>query len=344
MSPIRAGIPAFAFLLLLSACSGADGVLAAGRPAQAHDSPMLPALFARVPLPGIKGHWGHPSVDYGSERVYLPAVDAGVLVSVDGHAAKLLARVDGLKRPGSALVLPGKNRVLVAETGSGELTELDAMSLARRRSVRVPGGCENLRLELRDRQVYVSTDAGTVEMFDSDSLASSGTLPMGGSLAGFQLARARPLILANDPSRGVVRVFDRARKDTLPSWDLHGARENFPLALDDRHRRAFVACRVPAQVKVLDMNSGQVIDSLRIGPGVKDVWYEPLRGRIFATCDDGTLWTYGERRDGTYAPVGAIRTGRGAATSVYLPALGRLYVLVPSLARRPAELLIFKTD
>jgi hypothetical protein len=167
---------------------------------------------------------------------------------------------------------------------------------------------------------------------------------MGGGVAGFQLARARPLILANDPTRGIVRVFDRARRDTLPSFDLQGARENLPLALDERHHRAFVGCRVPAQVKVLDMNSGQVIDSLRIGAGVEDLWYEPLRGRIFATCDDGTLWTYGERRDGTYAPVGAIRTGRGAATSVYLPALERLYVLVPSSARRPAELLIFRTD
>lgn len=305
---------------------------------------MLPVLLARVPLPGIKGRWGHPSVDYGTERVYLPALDAGVLVAVDGHAARVAGKAAGLHRPVSTLALPGLGRVLVAESGSGNLADFNAASLARLRSVRVPGGCENLRLDLHDHQVFASTDSESVEIFAMDSLTPAGALQMGGGVGGFQLARALPLILANDASRGVVRVFDRAMRDTLPAWSLRGPHGNIPLALDDRHRRVFAGCRHPAEVRVLDMKTGQVLDSLQIGEGVEDLWYEPLRGRIFATCSDGTLWTYGERRDGTYTLVGVIRTAKGAATSVFLPALGRLYVAAPASGRRVAELLIFKTD
>ena len=47
----------------------------------------------------------------------------------------------------------------------------------------------------------------------------------------------------NVPSAGHVAVVDRAKREVIATWEVPGARENFPMALDEKGRRLFVVAR-----------------------------------------------------------------------------------------------------
>ena len=92
-----------------------------------------------------------------------------------------------------------------------------------------------------------------------------------------------------------------------------------------------------------DVRTAAVVDSMRIGGDVDDLWYDQVQGQIFASCGSGALWVYDELRTGQYRLAGALPTGAGARTSLFVPALNRIYVAVPARAGKSAALLSFIT-
>ena len=115
----------------------------------------------------------------------------------------------------------------------------------------------------------------------------SADIPLSGHPESFQLERTGSRAFVNVPSARQVAVVDRAKREVLATWEVPGARENFPMALDERGRRLFVGTRSPGTMLVYDTDSGKVIAKLSIG-GERTI-FSSIRTAIACTSSAGKV-------------------------------------------------------
>jgi hypothetical protein len=130
------------------------------------------------------------------------------------------------------------------------------------------------------------------------------------------------------------------------NWKLEEAGTNFPMALDEAHRRMFVAARKPARLLVLDMDTGKQIASLPGAIDTDDLSYDADRKRIYVTSGEGYIFVYQQIDADRYQRIAKIPSAIGARTSAYTGQVGKhnsFYLAVPARANRGAELWVYET-
>src|SRR5260221_3132182 len=99
-------------------------------------------------------------------------------------------------------------------------------------------------------------------MFDATTSKKIGEdFQVGAHPESFQLEEKGPKIFVNLASISQIAVIDRNTRK-IERWKLQSAGTNFPMALDESHRRLFVAARKPARLLVLDMDTGKEVATL----------------------------------------------------------------------------------
>jgi len=115
------------------------------------------------------------------------------------------------------------------------------------------------------------------------------------------------------------------------------------MALDQAHHRLFVVCRRPAELLVLDSQSGSLLAHLPVAGDADDLYYDEALKRIYVSGGQGFISVVGQVDAGRYRLVAAIPTVRGARTSLLVPELERFYLAVPRRGDRPAEMRVYAT-
>jgi hypothetical protein len=62
---------------------------------------------------------------------------------------------------------------------------------------------------------------------------------------------------------------------------------------------------------------------------------------VYASCGGGNVDVL-EKRDGGYAPLATVPTISGARTSLFVPKLDRLFVVVRAASNEPAAIWVFR--
>jgi DNA-binding beta-propeller fold protein YncE len=138
-----------------------------------------------------------------------------------------------------------------------------------------------------------------------------------------------------------VGVFDRDKKTQLATWTLGDLTGNTPMAYDDASHRIFVVGRKPANMVVLDTDSGKIVVTLPAAEMVDDMAFDPQTKRIYVACGGFTV-VYHERDADHYEELGRVATGFRAKTAFLAPQLKRLYVAAPRDKDKPAEVKIYE--
>src|SRR6516164_9814364 len=94
-----------------------------------------------------------------------------------------------------------------------------------------------------------------------------------------KLEEKGPKIFVNLSISQIAVINPNTRK--IEKWKLQSVGTNFPMALDEPHRRLFVAARKPARLLVLDMDTGKEIASLPGAADTDDMWFDATRKRIY---------------------------------------------------------------
>ena len=82
-------------------------------------------------------------------------------------------------------------------------------------------------------------------------------------------------IFANVPG-GRVAVVDKAKGAIVATWSAGLLKKgNFPMALDEVHRRLFVGYRWPPRIVIFDTDSGKTVSELEGGGDADDIFYDP---------------------------------------------------------------------
>jgi len=320
------------------------GALALSMAVASTDAPGEPALelVATIAMPGVKGRIDHFAIDVKRHRLFVAALENDTLEVLDVERNRHEKSMSGFGEPQGLIYLPESNRVYVAN-GSGDRVDiLDAASLVPLQRIEKLGDADNVRYDAAWRKVLVGYGNGALRMLDVDTGESAGDIPLSGHPESFQLEQKGNRVFVNVPTAGHVAIVDRAKREVIATWELSGARANFPMALDETGRRLFVGARSPAVMLVYDIDSGKVVARAPIGGDTDDIFFDADRKRVYLICGEGRVDIFRQETSGRYTHEGSVKTAPRARTGLFVPEDGKLYVAAPAVGASPARVLAYR--
>src|ERR1700730_157694 len=241
-------------------------VFAGAQEAPSNDE-FAPLVLVRIiPMPDVEGRFDHMAVDNRSGRLFAAVYGNDTVQVLDVQRGKRIHVLTdpGFSKPQMVAYIPESNRIVVANEGDGSCRIFDADSYKPIDNVKYSEDADQLRYDPVSKRIFVGYGdeaEGAIGMFDATTNKRVGDFVVGAHPESFQLEEKGPKIFVNLASTNQIAVIDRNTKK-VDKWKLEGAGTNFPMALDEVHRRLFVAARRPARLLVLDMDTGNEIASL----------------------------------------------------------------------------------
>lgn len=307
---------------------------------QGDTTPSL-KLVQTIPLPGVTGRFDHFAVDLEGRRLFVAALGNNTLEAIDLAAGKRTASVSGLGKPTGLVFLPKLNRVFVACGDDGALKVFEGGSLRPVKTLTGLDDADNMRFDDRTGLIYLGFGAGGLAVVRAATAERVADVPLAGHPESFQLEKDGGRIYVNVPDARQVAVVDREKRAVVATWPMEEFRANFPMALDEAEHLVFIGCREPARLVALDTKTGQKVAALAISGDIDDLFFDPARGRLYASCGEGFIDVIERRARDRYERSERVATSPGARTAYFSPELNRLFLAVPERGPQKAEIRVY---
>jgi DNA-binding beta-propeller fold protein YncE len=314
-------------VLLLAALS-ATAVILADRPAPAA-APASVAVGLDLQVlktfrVGGTGGWDYVTVDPAAHRLYVAR--ATRIMVLDSETGASVGEIPGLQGAHGVALVPEHNLGFATSGRANEVVVFDLKTLQTQRKIKSGQNPDAILYDPASKKVFAlcgrSGDATVIDPANLDH--SPHSLPIGGKLeAGVADGAGRVYVNVEDKNE-VVAIDSKALK-VLAHWPLAPAAEPTGLAIDVEHRRLFVGCH-SKMMAVLDADSGKVLATLPIGPGVDGVVFDPQVGALSANGGDGTLTVVREGPAGKFTVAQTVPTVKTAKTIAGDPQSHRAYL------------------
>ncbi|HEX5422110.1 MAG TPA: YncE family protein [Candidatus Acidoferrales bacterium] len=317
----------------------------AGRVACAQQNEPL-RLLQTVSLPNVHGRIDHFDVDLMGQRLFMSALGNNTLEVFDLRSNRVIHTIRGLGEPQGVTYVPKSKHIFVANGDDGTCRMFDGSTYKLLKTVRLSSDADDTRYDSATNQVFIGygdgADAG-LAILDGTTGNLVGTIKLPDHPESFQLDDAAQKIYVNVPSaNNIVDVLDRRTREIVGTWTLGGARDNFPMALDEPNHRLFIICRNPAEVLILDTDSGRIIARVPSVSHADDAWYDSAKKRAYVSGGGGFITVVQQQVPDHYREVAQFRTAEGARTSCLVPQLNRLYLGVWRQRGGSDELQVYK--
>jgi hypothetical protein len=287
------------------------------------EAPVQLELERTIALPNVAGRIDHLAVDVPHQRLFVAELGNGSVDAVDLESGET-RRIGGLKEPQGLAYLPNRNQLVVASAGDGTVRFFDASSLALVGSVALGDDADNVRVDPKTGQVVAGYGSGGLAIIDPTRLVVVRTIELGAHPESFQIDGDGRKAFVNVPDAHKIAVVDLDSGRALASWRVaHLA--NFPMALGESAGIVGIVYRIPARLVLLEAASGTAKADLPTCDDADDLFFDDKRRRIYVSCGSGAVDVF-EQSGGKYVASAHIETRSGARTSLFVPALDRLFV------------------
>jgi len=186
------------------------------------------------------------------------------------------------------------------------------------------------------RLVYVANgDAKIATLIDPEKRTTVGTVPLPGRPEFPALDSQTGVLYQNLEDINSIVAVDLGKREVIEQWSLAPCEGPSGMAIDSKQRRLFAVCSRNATLVVFDLESHQVIASLKIGGGPDSVVYDGTFHRIYSAGKAGRLTVIQQDDPNTYRVLDEIRTHYGAHTLGLDPVSHRVFVAYASLFAKP---------
>ena len=301
-------------------------------------------LVASVPLPGVDGRIDHCALDEQHGRLFLAALGNGTLEVVDLKEKKVRKHAEGLHEPQGVLYLAARDEVWVSEGGGAMLDIFRGETLERLEQIRIGPDGDNLRFDEESQQVWLGYASGALGWIDAAGRKALGHVRLPAHPEAFALERKGKRAFANVPGERGVCVIDRSKQEVMEFWPVEAAQANYPLLFLQDAKELCLGCRNPAKLVVLDSDSGKQRQVVELSGDVDDLCFDEARGRIYASCGEGTIDVFARKAPGAgWQRTDVIATAKGARTACFSAARKQLFLAVPKSSEKPAEVRVYET-
>ncbi len=284
------------------------------------------------------------AADTDGKRLFVAALGNNTIEVLDFQAGKHLASVGGLHEPQGVAFVPALSRIFVANGGDGKCRVFDGTTLKPSAEMDFSSDADNVRYDQSAGVIYVGYGDGALGTASAREAKVGESIKLASHPESFQLEQSGPRIFVNVPNAGHVAVIDRVQRTVTARWPITSAAANFPMALDEARRRLFIGCRKPARVLVFDTGSGKMTTEFPCVQDTDDLFYDGGRKRLYVSGGQGALEAFGQTSDGRFTLLKRIQTAPGARTSLFVPALDRLFLAVPHRGAQRAEIRVYVAE
>lgn len=299
-------------------------------------------LIATIPMPDVRGRIDHFAADVGGHRLFVAALGNNTVEVLDVASLRHRKSIPGFEEPQGLVYLPQSNRLFVANGDANRVDVLDAESLNVVRRVEDLDDADNVRYDAAAGGVWVGYGNGALRVLNAATSESLANISLAGHPESFQLELRGSRVFVNVPTAQQVAVVDRAKRAVIGTWPVRGAKSNFPMALDEQGKRLFVGARSPAVMLVYDTDSGNVVARLPIGGDTDDLFFDPVRKRVYVVCGEGRVDVFLQEAAERYVAETSVKTPARARTGLFVPEDSRLYVAAPASGSSPARVLVYQ--
>jgi DNA-binding beta-propeller fold protein YncE len=314
--------------------------LAAAAAARAAEPPPL-VLDGKIALGKVSGRIDHLAVDPGRRRLFVAELGNDTVGVVDLKGGSVLRRLKGLREPQGVGYVAATDTLYVADAKDGAVTIFRGEALAPAGRIDLKDDADNIRVDADANRVYIGYGSGALAVIDPATQATLADIPLKAHPESFQLDPASSRIYVNVPDAHEIAVVDRAARKQVAAWRVPEAGANFPMALDSEGKRVLAVFRHPPLLVALDAATGAVAAKLGTCGDADDVFVDSKRKRVYVSCGAGYIEVFAAERDG-YRSIARLPTASGARTSLFVPALDRLYLAVRATRSEPAAIWVYR--
>ena len=300
-------------------------------------------LLHTIPLPNVRGRFDHFAVDVQGQRLFVAALGNNTLEILDLKDGKRVHSITGLHKPTGVAYLPESNRIYVANGDDGTCNVYDGNTFQLLTSIGGLDDADNVRYDADAQRLFVGYGTGALGIIDVTQNALTGVITFKGHPEAFQLEKQGHRIFVNVPDAREITVVDRSTRAVIGHWPLQAYRANFPMALDEEHRRLFIGGRQPAKLIILNTDNGKVIEGVDIVGDTDDLFYDAHNRLLYISGGEGFISVVQQVDADRYQTLEKILTATGARTSYFIPDLKRFSVAVPERGSQPAEIRVYRT-
>lgn len=301
-------------------------------------------IVGSIPLPAVSGRIDHMSLDASTGRLFIAALGNNTLEVVDLKENRRIQSIAGFGEPQGLVYIAALRRVFIASGSGNRVDILDGASLAPIKGIEALKDADNVRYDAKAGLIYVGYGDGALRVLDARTGDSLGDIWLAGHPESFQLEQSGERIFVNVPNAGHIAVVDRATRKVTATWKLQDVAANFPMAIDEHGHRLYVGTRKPAALLVYDTETGRLVDRIRIGEDVDDLFFEPAHKRVYAICGKGVINVVAQTDPNHHTLLGTVKTATRARTGLLDLEAHRLFVAIPTSGSAMAELRIYRTQ
>jgi len=304
-------------------------------------------LVQEIPLPNVGGRIDHFTFDAKRKRVIGAALGNNTVEVVDTFAGRDIHSITGAAEPQGMVYVADLNKLFVANGEDGKVRIYDGDSFKLLNAFHIGEDADNVRYDSVEKKVYVAyggDEEGGIAVIDAttdrrlEDVAKLDAHP-----ESFQISASKPLIYANIATKAKVVVIDRATHK-VTDWPLKTGKANYPMALDQADHRLFVVTRKPAQLVVLDSESGALVATVPCVNDSDDVYYDAGRKRVYVPGGEGFISVIQQSDPDHYQPLAKIPTTTGARTGLWYEKRDRFYLGVPASSKQGAALWVYAPE
>lgn len=327
-----------ATLIILSATAGA-----------AQKQPLH--LVQTIAMPHVSGRIDHMDLDLHGGRLFVAGLDNGSVEVLDVKAGKWLRSISGFKKPQGILYVGPLNELFVASGDDGMLRVLRGDTLQPLAEIHLKPGPNRVVFDPHTNEVYVGyggkdagEDYGEVGVIDVKTHQVIADVKVAAHPAELLLSQSGELLYVLVPAATQIQVIDTKARDVTATWPMSSGRPGDG-AFDKTTHRIFTGTRKPAQLLVVDSETGKQVAALETIEGMDGVYFDAGQKRIYVSgsgSSHGEVWVYQQHGPDKYTLLGKVPTRDGAGTALWVPELNRYYVAAPATAGNDAAVLVFE--
>jgi DNA-binding beta-propeller fold protein YncE len=290
-------------------------------------------VLRRIGIAGDAG-WDYITADTEGRRLYVPHGVEVVVLDLD--SGTVVGRITGLKGVHGVAVARDVGRGFISATDPGSITIFDLNTLSVIDKVRVGDDPNGIIYDPTSHRVF-SADRGSKRMTAIDVRAGkiAATSDDLGGRTEHLAADGNGHVFLNMQDRGTLLKLDAQNLKVLETWPLGSCGQPSSMDINRAHNRVFIGCR-SGELAVVDGNTGKVVATQPIGPGVDALELDSTTNQIFvSTGGDGVLSAFREDGPDNYTLVENAKTLPGARTLALDHKTGNVYLPVADVEPPP---------
>jgi len=290
-------------------------------------------VIATIPVPGDYG-WDYASTDSEGRRLYVGHDQTVAVIDLDTR--KVVGTIGKGSDMHGAAVAREFGRGFISESNPGSVVIFDLKTL--RPIAEVPVGKDpNLVMVDHLTGRVFTADRGDKQLSALDAKTGKviGTVGPFDGRTEHGASDEKGHVFLNLQDKGLLLKIDARALTVLNTWAVAPCGQPSAMDMDKANERVFIGCR-SGLFTAVNGDTGQVIDTLPIGPGVDALEFDAARKLIYvASGGDGTLSIFHEDTPDRYSLVQKVTTEIGARTLAVDHKTGTVYLPVGRFSPAP---------